>query len=158
MRPLSSAVKQVPKSPHPEVEGGLLFKELMGASELTDDNGIATFHLSFTSRGQVKHSGWYTMRVDALRRGLVALFCASTICSRLCRPSARSSPRYAQGGLYGIEFVCDGEYSKRTTTPLVINVNFWLFHSTPFPPCSWECSSLMLAAADRAREIRGGVH
>ena len=69
---------QVPTSPHPEIEGGLLLKELMDASQQTDANGIATFHLSFTSRGQ--------------------------------------------GGLYGIEFACDGEISKPPSQALVVDI------------------------------------
>jgi hypothetical protein len=46
---------QVPTQPHPEVEGGLHLKELIGAAAVqTGANGVAEFrNLSFTFRGQV---------------------------------------------------------------------------------------------------------
>jgi hypothetical protein len=44
----------VPFQPHPEVEGGLLLKELVNASKRTDMDGIAEFaSLAFTQWGQV---------------------------------------------------------------------------------------------------------
>jgi hypothetical protein len=45
---------QVPFQPHPEVEGGLFLKELVGASAQTDQHGYAEFaSLAFTPWGQV---------------------------------------------------------------------------------------------------------